>query len=233
MKFITSPKIVKLANNRSKVGALVGLLLLILAIWITASAQAQISSAEKPMESKYSKSIRLEFAKCREKKDLVSQYLCNCEVLAKQCEAPRSLEHGDWNTVEFWPSNNPSEREVQFILFAELDLFGDFAPLNKGIVMTCMAGISEINVFVGNNVNPDVDSTFFLGEKSASVAFDLEDNIFTFEEPSVVYDAFQRGEDVSITYTDTEENERVLEFETYGFDTVSKGWEELCRKASS
>lgn len=233
MRIDILPKAKKLVDNRDKVLALIGLLVLALSLWIAASAQSQDLQTEDPMESRYSQAIRAEYAKCRGMQDATTQFFCTCKLMEEQCESPRGLGHGDWNTVEFWPSNDPAEREVQFVLFSEFDFMGDFAPINKGLIMTCMAGISEINIFVGDNVDPHLDPVFYLGDELAKASYDTENKMFTFDDPSSIYAALIRGEDVSITYNDLEDEERVLDFETYGFDNASKGWEKLCREKAS
>jgi len=227
------PNIKSLADKVHSTKALISVSLMTLLLGFGASAQEQTYHQEDPMESRYSKTIRAEYTKCREKKDPTTQFFCTCKLLEEQCAAPRRLEHGNWNTVEFWPSNDPSEREVQFILFPDFDFLGDFAPINKGIIMTCMGGVSEVNIFVGDNVDSNVEPEFYIGETAAKARFIKEDKLFTFDEPEAVYAAFEKGEDVMISYTDLEDIERVLEFDTYGFDHVSKGWEKLCKEKSS
>jgi len=183
-----------------------------------------------PMEDKYSLEIRNEYAQCRKEKNPMAQYFCTCRVLEKQCEAPRRIDHGDWNTVEFWPSDDARDREVQFILFMAYDILGDFSPINKGVVMTCMAGVSEVNVFVGENVDPDITPTVTINDVGYTAAFENEDGsyILGFEETSKIYRALGSGKEMLITYTDMEETERNLTFDTFGFDNVSQGWETLC-----
>ena len=228
-----SPKVKGLFDSRNRVEAPIGLLILMISLWVTSSALSQDYQPIEPMESRYSKAIRAEYAKCREKQDVTTQFFCMCKLLEEQCSAPRRLEHGDWNTVEFWPSDNPNEREVQFILFAEIDFMEGFSPINKGLVMTCIAGISEINIFVGENVDPSTDPVLYVGDDFVKVSFDVENKMLAFDDPATISTAFERRADVSITYTDLEDVERVLNFETYGFENVSKGWEKLCQKPSS
>lgn len=202
---------------------------------IASFAGSQDYLSPDPMEDKYSKAVRAEFARCRIEKSPVSQFLCSCRVLEKQCEAPRRLEHGDWYTVEFWPSDDEDEREVQFILLMNYDILGDFAPINKGIVLTCMQGISEINVFVGEDVNPDVSPVITIGKTKFEGSYVKQGSayILAFADDAKVYSALDDGKEMLIAYIDMEENERELEFDTFGFDNVSKGWESLCTNPSS
>lgn len=194
------------------------------------SASPQDEHSENPMQDKYSQLIRAEYAKCREEKNPMSQFFCSCRLLEQQCEAPRRPEHGDWNTVEFWPSNDESQREVQFILFMDYDILGDFSPMNKGVVLTCMAGISELTVFVGDNVNPDVRPFVTIHETEVQASFVNEEGAYMLEFGNTpkVYSALETGEEMLISYTDMEDIPRSLEFNTYGFASVSKGWETLC-----
>lgn len=202
---------------------------------ITSLAGPQGQASKDPMEDKYSKTIRAEFAQCRRENNPMSQFFCTCRVLNKQCEAPRRLEHGDWYTVEFWPSDDETEREVQFILMMDYDILGDFAPIDKGIVLTCMAGVSEINVFVGEHVNPDVKPVVTIEEKTYSGTFVPEGGayILAFDDNAKVYAALDKGKEMLVSYKDMEEKVRRLEFDTFGFDNVSKGWEKLCTSPSS
>lgn len=202
---------------------------------IASFAGPQSDLTPDPMEDKYSKTIRAEYAKCREEKNPMSQYFCTCRVLEKQCEVPRRLEHGNWYTVEFWPSNDEAEREVQFILMMEYDVLGDFTPIDKGIVLTCMTGLSDINIFVGEHVNPDVKPHVTIGTDTFKGSFVQEGEayILGFENNAKLYGAIGKGSEMLVTYTDMEETERKLEFDTYGFDNVSKGWEKLCTSPTS
>ena len=188
-----------------------------------------------PMEDKYSKAIRAEFAECRKEKNPMSQYFCTCRVLEKQCEVPRRLEHGDWYTVEFWPTDDEAEREVQFVLMMDYDILGDFAPIDKGIVLTCMRGVSDINVFLGEHVNPDVEPTIIVGETKFKGTFVEEGGAYILgvTDNVKIFAALDKGKEMLISYSDMEENERNLEFDTFGFDNVSKGWEKLCISPSS
>jgi len=199
--------------------------------WGVASfAGPQSYEQPDPMEDKYSKAIRAEYAKCRKEQNPMSQFFCTCRVLEKQCEVPRRLEHGEWYTVEFWPSDDEAEREVQFILMMDYDILGDFTPIDKGIVLTCMAGVSDINVFVGEHVNPDVPPVVTIEDNTFKGSFAQEGGayILGFENNAKVYGAIGQSKEMLVTYTDMEENERKLEFDTFGFDNVSKGWEKLC-----
>lgn len=202
---------------------------------ITSLAGPQGHISPDPMEDKHSKAVRAEYAKCRKEKNPMSQFFCSCRVLEKQCEAPRRLEHGDWYTVEFWPSDDEAEREVQFILMMDYDILGDFTPIDKGIVLTCMRGVSDINVFAGEHVNPDVEPVVTIGEVTFKGAFAEEGGayILGFADNAKVYAALDKGKEMLISYSDMEEKTRNLEFDTFGFDNVSKGWEKLCTSPSS
>jgi len=188
-----------------------------------------------PMEDKYSKAIRAEYAKCRTENNPMAQFFCTCRILEKQCDAPRRLEHGDWNTVEYWPSDDKLEREVQFILFADYDILGDFAPINKGIVVTCFAGFSDFNVFIGENVNPDKIPDVMIDSQLHQASFENQDGswILGFKKSDQAYRALRDSKEMSIIFTDMENDEKTLEFDTFGFDNVSKGWEKLCMDPSS
>jgi len=123
--------------------------LVFILMFFNAVAVSAKTNATDPMQDKYSQEVRDAFARCREEKNPMTQSFCNCRVLEQQCETPRRLEHGDWHTVEYWPSDVEAEREVQFVLFMDYDILGEFAPIDTGLVMICMRGQSEVNVFIG------------------------------------------------------------------------------------
>ena len=104
----------------------------IICILVPNLALAQAKSSNGPMEDEYSQTIRAEYAKCRDLNNSLSRFLCSCRVAAMQCDSPRRLEHGDWSTIEYWPSTEESEREVQFILLMKYDLLGDFDSRKRG-----------------------------------------------------------------------------------------------------
>jgi len=206
-----------------------------LSLGIASLAGPQGYEPPDPMEDKYSKTIRAEFAKCRKENNPMSQFFCSCRVLEKQCEVPRRLEHGDWYTVEFWPSDDVAEREVQFILMMDYDILGDFTPIDKGIVLTCMRGVSDIHVFVGEHVNPDVEPVVLIADEEFKGKFVQEGGayILEFKNTAKVFSAIGKDTEMLVTYSDMEETERRLEFDTFGFDNVSKGWEKLCSSPTS
>jgi|GEM_PF-6945938 len=188
-----------------------------------------------PMQDKTSLEVRDAFAKCREVENPMSQFFCNCRILEKQCEAPRRAEHGQWNTVEYWPTNNEADREVQFILFMNDDLLSALSPVDTGLVMTCLGGISDLNVFVGQDVDPDTKPLAMIGEETFKGAF-KEDNgdwILGFEDNDKIYRALSKGRTMDLTYRNMENAERSLEFTITGFGNVTKGWEPLCVRPSS
>lgn len=211
------------------------LLALGLSCSIAALAGPQDTRYPDPMQDKYSQKIRADYAKCRKEKNPMSQFFCTCRVLEKQCEVPRRLEHGDWYTVEFWPSDDEAEREVQFILLMDYDIIGDFAPMDQGIVLTCMSGVSEINIFVGETVNPDVPPLVTTEEERFDASFVKEGGAYILElkDDAKLYGALSKNKDILVSYTDMEDNKQNLEFETFGFETVSKGWEKLCTSPST
>ncbi len=202
---------------------------------VVSLAGSQNLEQPDPMHDQYSQAVRAEYAQCRKEKSPLSQYFCTCRVLEKQCEAPRRLEHGDWYTVEFWPSNDEDEREVQFILMMDYDILGDFAPFDNGIVLTCMAGGSDLNVFMGRDVDPDVEPVVTIGETDFNGSFIREDDayILEFENNDKVFSVMTGGTKMTISYRDIEEKEREIEFDTFGFDNVSRGWEKLCSSPTS
>lgn len=214
-----------------------GLTFLALGLYCSVAALAgpQDIHSPDPMQDKYSQRIRADYAKCRKETNPMSQFFCTCRVLEKQCKVPRRLEHGDWYTVEFWPSDDESQREVQFILLMDYDIFGDFAPIDQGIVLTCLSGASDINIFIGEAVNPDIKPVVAIQKDRFEASFVQEGGayILEFENDAKVYSALGQNKDILISYTDMEENKRNLEFETFGFENVSKGWEKLCTSPSS
>lgn len=187
-----------------------------------------------PMHGDYSESVRKEYAKCRQGENMTSAFFCACELLEAQCTGPRRPEHKGWNTVEFWPSDNEAEREVHFMLFVDYDFLGEFAPLNTAIVFTCMAGTSDLNVFLGQNVEQNIKPivTTDHAEYQASFEDDDGDAILRFDDMPEAQAALMRGGAMSVSYMDTEENERNLEFNTSGFSHVTQGWESLCTGAA-
>jgi len=233
MKINFVQKVRLFAYSQTHIWSFLGIFIILLCLWIVSFANAQEQYPEDPMESETSQLVRAKFAVCREEKDLALRYLCTCKVLEEQCISPRKLTDGDWKTVEFWPSENPAEREVQFILFADIDALGEFAPINKGLVVTCMAGIAEINIFVGEDVDESDNPVVYLGDKASETSFDREDNLFTFTNVAEIYGAILMGDTLRLTYSDNEKIERELYFDTFGFDNVSKGWGKLCKETSS
>lgn len=209
-------------------------IILIFALTVIAIADPQTPNSD-PMEDKYSQKVREEYAKCRKEKNPMSQFFCTCRVLDKQCEAPRRLEHGYWNTVEYWPSDDEAEREVQFVLLADYDILGDFSPVNKGIVVTCIAGVSNFNIFVGGNVDPDKSPLVMIDTEMHEASFENEDGswILDFEKSEKAFKALRSSKEMAVNFIDMDNDDKSLEFDTFGFDNVSKGWEKLCMSVSS
>lgn len=208
---------------------------LLTAMLIPAFTSAQQDNFQDPMEDAYSQEIRQAYAECRQKGNPIAQFFCNCRVLEKQCEAPRKLEHGDWNTVEYWPSSDPAKREVQFVLMLSYDIIGDLAPADTGIVVTCMAGVSELHAFVGDDISPEDPFTVHIDNKPVSAAFEeIEDNyLISFQNNRAAYNALRKSDRLTVSFISGEGETSELEFDTFGFDQVSKGWDKLCSKIES
>jgi len=198
-------------------------------------AQAQDRYPADPMQSKYSQEIRKAFAECRAENSPLSQYFCTCRVIEKQCEGPHRLEHGNWNTVEFWPSDNESEREVQFILFLDYEAMDDFAPLESGLVTTCVQGNSEVNLFIGNDVDTEVAPTIWMDHKiiSSEMANDDGSLVISFPDENKMFEMLRTGRVLRAEYQDIEGVEKQAEFDLFGFDEVSRGWDKLCTTPDS
>jgi len=210
--------------------SLVSLLIATALLAVTAYGQGA-----DPMQDKYSKEIRAEYSKCRDLISPISQFFCACRVLEKQCEGPRKLDHGNWNIVEFWPSDEEAEREVQFVLFLEYNLLGSFDVLGSGAVMTCIRGHSEFTVFLGYEVDPTVPAQVRIGDVSYHGVFDQEggDVILTFEDTAKIYKALEESDVMIVTYTDLEKGRQTTEFDIFGFKAVTQGWEKLCTSPTS
>ena len=199
-------------------------------------ALAQANSLDDPMEDKLSQAVRAEYAKCRDLDNPLSRFLCSCRVAAMQCDSPRRLEHRDWSTIEFWPSNDESEREVQFILLMEYDLLGDFDPKNKGIVLTCRKGTAELEIYLGSDLTKTDDMPkVSIGNKSHRPILNEEEGVFflSFPKTKDVFQILNQEPDIKVNYADKAEAKRKLIFDTYGFSNVTEGWEKLCTPASS
>lgn len=202
-----------------------------------ASSLAQSSSRKTadPTQDKYSQAVREAFSKCRAETSPMTQFFCTCRVLESQCEAPRRLEHGDWNTVEYWPSNNEADREVQFVLFVDYDILGEFAPLDTGLVLTCMGGVFDFNVFLGDNVYFETAPIAMIGNVKIDSEYDVETGslMLKFKSGRDGFDVISNNDNLYISYIDLEDKEHSFEFDVYGFDEVSKGWETLCFSSES
>jgi len=210
------------------------LILAALAVNVAAYASPPGSNGD-PMQDEQSREIRDDFAKCREVDNPMSQFFCNCRVLEKQCEAPRHTEHGQWNTVEYWPTENEADREVQFILFMNYDILGGFSPVDTGLVLTCLGGNSDFNIFVGEDVDPDSKPRVEIGDDIFDAGFEHVEGdwIVGFEDNPQIFKALSESDEMGVTYRDLEDNERSLEFATAGFNAVTKGWEPVCERPSS
>jgi len=197
---------------------------------LLANAQTEVN----PMESRYSQEIREEYRACRELESPVAQYLCTCRVLEKQCQVPRKDVDGNWNTVEFWPSDDPADREVQFILFMSYDTLGDFRPDAFGVVYTCMAGEADLHVFLGDDVDESATPVVSIGDQEVEgEIFEDEDRfLIEFFNATRVFSALKKSEKISVMFEDLEGNENFLEFDSKGFANVSKGWEPVCAARS-
>lgn len=219
-------KQINLISTRRLTLALIFILLVNLVFAIIANSQKE----DNPMESAYSIEIRKEYEKCRELDSPVAQYLCSCRILEQQCEAPRKDIHGNWNTVEYWPSNDPAEREVQFILFMSYDSLGDFRPNGYGVVYTCMGGESELNVFLGNDVDETVSPLIFIGDEEIEgfIFEDQENYMVEFSDTKKIFNTLANSKEISVTFEDFEGNENFLEFDSAGFVNAAKGWERVC-----
>ena len=193
------------------------------------SQEAQRNNID-PMEDSYSQAVRDEYTKCREESSPFTQFFCACRVLEEQCDAPRRLEHGNWKTVEFWPSKDEAEREVHFVMSIGSDLFGDFDNSTTGLVMTCLKGTSELTAYIEEGIDQNVPPVARFGEELFAAYYKDEggDLIVNFEDPKAVFERLNYIPVVSISYSDSGGAEHTVEFETYGFDVVTQGWESLC-----
>ena len=194
------------------------------------NATPPTGEAQYPMEDQYALSIREEYAECRRNNNPMAKFFCNCRILEKQCKGPRKLQHGDWNTVEFWPSDDPAEREVQFILFLSYDILGDLAPLDTGVVMTCVNGISELNAFVGNDIDAESKPVVNIDNVKFEATLDIagDDHVLGFVDNRKAYKAMRKSHRLTVSFFEIGGTEKNLEFDTLGFDEAAKGWETLC-----
>jgi len=204
--------------------------LVLILMFFNAVAVSAKTNATDPMQDKYSQEVRDAFAKCREEKNPMTQFFCNCRVLEQQCETPRRLEHGDWYTVEYWPSDDEAEREVQFVLFMDYDTLGEFAPIDTGLVMICMRGQSEVNVFIGENIDPFMAPELSVDDINIRSRFseELGSVIVNFENAKEAFYTLSEGQTLRVVYDDLEGEHHEAEFELFGFDQVSQGWDSLC-----
>jgi len=223
-----------LISKRRLFLAFLFLLLANLAFAILANAQTLDMSNENPMESKYSQEIRNEYKACRELESPVAQYLCTCRVLEKQCRVPRKDLHGNWNTVEYWPTEDPADREVQFILLMKYDSLGDFSPDAFGVVYTCMAGEADLHVFLGDDVDQSISPIVFIGDDEVEGEILEDDGRFLIEffNKTRVFNTLETSKNISVIFEDFDGNENFLEFDSRGFANVSKGWEPVCSAKS-
>lgn len=210
---------------------------LIALICLSASqfAEAQTQLPEDPMEDKYSQAIRAEYSKCRELTNALSRFLCSCRLLAVQCDAPRKLEHGDWNTIEFWPSKDAKDREVQFILLMNYDILGDFNPLNEGVVLTCREDFTGLDIFLGSDLNPDIKPVVTIGKKTyeSDLRKDEDAYILNFKYEEKLFAALKRDLEITVKYSDSSKAKHSIMFDTFGFSQVTNGWEKLCALPSN
>lgn len=192
-------------------------------------------AAADPMQDQTSLIIREQFAQCRDMGSEIEQYYCTCSVLEKQCEAPRKLEHGDWNTVEYWPSNDEADREVQFVLFASYDMLGEAIPVNSGMVMTCMAGNSDLKIFVGNDINESVAPVIDIDGQSFEADYYTEDGeyLLGMQNTDTIYDAMKASKRLGVVFQKSDGTDVIAEFQTFGFEAVTLGWQNLCFSESS
>jgi len=223
-----------LISKRRFILAFLFLLLANLLMVFVANAQTANKLEENPMESRYSKEIRAEYKACRELESPVAQYLCTCRVLEKQCRVPRKDLHGNWNTVEYWPTDDPSDREVQFILFMSYDALGDFRPDAYGVIYTCMAGEAALHIFLGNDVDESTAPLVTIGDQEIEGAIieDEESFLVEFFNTTEVFSALKKSEKISVAFEDFDGNENFLEFDSRRFANVSKGWEPVCSAKS-
>ena len=188
-----------------------------------------------PMNDKYSMDARAQFAECRALNSPIAEFLCNCRTVEQQCEAARHPQHGAWKTVEYWPSDDEADREVQFLLFMDYDILGGFDVLNTGLVMTCMQGVSDFNVFVGQFIDPESPPFVSIAGEKFEAKFLQHDEQWYVNMPKTkaVYSALQNARFMTVDFTDFEETAVSLEFETEGFTQVTLGWEKVCHGTSS
>ncbi len=208
------------------------LFLLLVNLMMVFAANAQTD--ENPMESQYSQDIRNEYKACRALDSPVAQYLCACRVLEKQCAVPRKDIHGFWNTVEYWPTDDPADREVQFILFMEYDSLGDFRPDAYGVVYSCMAGEADLHIFLGDDVDESISPIVLMGdtELDGEILEDEDHFLIEFFNTTRVFNTLKQSDKITVVFEDLEGNENYLEFNSQGFANASKGWEPVCAARS-
>lgn len=194
-----------------------------------------ISHATDPMTSPQSLEIREAFTDCREKPTEMSRFLCNCDVVDRQCATALKPQHGQWRTIEVWHGETDADREVYFYLPPSSEDLFTLEQFDQGIIVSCLLDTSAVTIHLGDSVNMVRPVEVMLDGEPLAVQL-VEDGINVMaiaRNTDVATQALSHADELIVQFADEWGDTVEITYPTAGFSQAMLGWQPLCKSAIS
>ena len=174
--------------------------------------------------------IRAAFAECRAKDNEVSRFFCECELLDRQCESARHPTHGEWRTMEYWPSDDVGEREIFLFLAPRTDTLERLDEPQQGLMVHCINGSKTVTALLGGNVKVGSETAISTEDTPWPATLDEHDMnvMLVVDGPTAFTDALARSDTAHVSYADEWGDRVELTFDTGGFNAARAAWDAEC-----